>query len=338
MKVVIEKQNRQSYYNRVIELGNRKTKIGLGAIIGIVILMSILLSLKSEPLPEFHDDEEVKEEIPVIFNTYLYQTDVFELSVPTGWTTVNGEDSISFIDPATASTLEIAAMDYYPAINSTTADDVYVNLANGGFELVDFAMISNCAYRSSYVKDNVAYIEYVYWDLGTIYIVTGKYRTENYSSVYDLLVRCAESFSWSGEKIPNGYHVLYYQFGNFSITAKDTWGYAESSDTITLTDPEYGSNISVRVSQSTDNFSEITQFMLTEYSAQNKQNYIQSSYTNTGDMMTSVATFTVNGELVEQYQYFIATGLYQYQITVEFYSNYNDNASVQTFIDNFRYY
>lgn len=309
---------------------------------GILLFVAMLLTFfavisKEEPLPEYTEiPVEVNEQ--VAYATQLYQTDTFVIEVPTDWTSFNANGVCSFVDTQTSSTIELSYASYTPSINMLNADTVENNLVGSGYDFVNFVRRTNCSYNATYVKGDIAYTEYVYWDLSTIYTIVGKYKTTYYEKVFDLISYCAESFSWSGPKIPDGFRVNYYIFGNFSITVKDSWGIAESSDTLTISDPDYGTNIRVSVCQTADDFSEITQLMLTQSSAVGKYDYLQSSFNNTGALMTSAATYTVNGNSMEEYQYYIATGEYQYRIIIEMYAGNTDAASAQTFIDNFRYY
>ena len=125
-----------------------------------------------------------------------------------------------------------------------------------------------------------------------------------------------------------------------SFTIRDEYGIVEKDNSVYISDPRYGVNIEITTFITPDDYSLITQLMTAEYSSIGKENYIQSSYSNTGSKITTVATYTVNGTLIEQYQYHIATGQRQYKINIEFPSSQKEYvySDIQRFIDTFVYY
>lgn len=322
----------------MIKLSNNKKGIIFLAI--ALLLVGFVVSNKNTSLAEYKEPPTVEVEETKSYSTTLYLTDNFSIPYPTGWTPVNDGNICQFIDTATATTIELSLRQYTPSLNILNEPSVASNLSNNGYELSKFTKLSNCCYRAEYHKDRVAYIETVYWDYNNMYTVLGKYKPEYYNSVYDLITYCSDHFEWKGNIIPLGYHVNYYPDKGFAPTIKDSWGVTEDESTVYINDSEFGTYIEITTYNTAEDYSDVTQLMLTEYSSIGKENYIQSSFSNTGDKITSVATYTINGEKVEQYQYHIATGERQYKINIEFYNSQAENVynSVQIFIDNFRYY
>lgn len=313
-------------------------KISIGFLMGAAVLLSILLVCKQEPLPEYHEQEKtepaIEQALPEMYN---YSTDLYEISVPVGWKEVIRDGTTCFVDPSTASVLEIGYMPYYPQINMMTSEKAGYNLGERGFTLSEYVRTASDSYKCTYSKDGIAYLEYVYWDFDKVYTITGKYKSDNYSAVYDVLIGSLESFRHFGAAIPVGWRVLYYEYGYFSVLAKDDWGYAESSDTITFADPTSGSNISVKVTPTNEDFTSIDQLSFTQNAAADKHDYIQSSYINTGSEIYSAATYSTNGYTMTEYIYGIASGKYVYWINATIPINCECSNDIHKFIECFTY-
>lgn len=318
-----------------------KTKISTLILFGAIVICLLAFFLKTDTLPEYNEipKEDIVETIS--YDTQYYQTSDFTISYPVNWTPIDDNGIYRFVDSETAATIEISRSVYSPIVNNLDSEIVSKNITNSGLNFVNFVKRNNSSYVALYTNGNIANVEYVFWDLDTIYTIVGKYRAQDYSKVYDKIVYCIESFTWNGNKIPDGYHINYYTYGNFSIMLKDTWGISYNNDNkITISDPEYGTYISLEVFETEEDFSGITQLSFTEYSAKGKSDYIQSSYINTGTEIVANATYTINGQNAEQYQWYLANGKYQYAISVEYYSAYFDYIydSVQLFLNNFQRY
>ena len=290
-------------------------KISIGCLAGVAVMLSILLASKQEPLPEYHEQKETEpavEQAPL--EMYDYYTDLYEISVPNGWKEVNRDGLTCFVDPATASVIEIGYEPYYPQINMMTGATAEGNLTESGFTMSDYVRTGADSYICTYAKGGIAYLEYVYWDFDNVYSVVGKYTAENYSEVYDVIIASLESFRHFGEAIPEGWRVLYYEYGNFSVLAKENWGYFESSDTITFSDPTSGLNISVTVTPSNEDFSYMDQISFTNKMSTGKDDYIQTTYSNTGNEIYSSATYSANGYSLYHYIYGVIKRNYTYWV------------------------
>ena len=170
-------------------------KISIGCLAGVAVLLSILLASKPEPLPEYHEQKETEpavEQAPL--EMYDYYTDLYEISVPNGWKEVNRDGLTCFVDPATASVIEIGYEPYYPQINMMTGATAEGNLTESGFTMSDYVRTGADSYICTYAKGGIAYLEYVYWDFDNVYSVVGKYTAKNYSEVYDVIIASLESF------------------------------------------------------------------------------------------------------------------------------------------------
>lgn len=311
-------------------------KIGIGCLAGVAVLLSILLASKQEALPEYHEQKETEPAIEqALPEMYDYYTGLYGISVPSGWKEVNRDGLTCFVDPATASVIEIGYEPYYPQINMMNGSTATCNLTENGFTMSDFVRTGSDSYNCTYAKDGIAYLEYVFWDFDNVYSVVGKYTAENYSEVYDVIIASLESFRHFGEAIPAGWRVLYYEYGNFSVLAKEDWGYSESSDAITFSDPSTGLNISVNVSPSDEDFSGLDQLTFTQNAAAGKNDYIQSAFTNTGREIYATAIYTLNGRYFCEHFYGIARNGYWYMNTSVYPSEREGYTDVQTFFDNF---
>lgn len=306
------------------------------AVIAVVFIASMF---KEEPLPEYTEKEEEIVET-VTYDVQKFNNDKLEILIPVGWNEITLDNELQFVDSLTASTISIAAQEYNPKVNAIDENQSKTNIESAGYSFVSFKKDSNCSYKTCYTSDSVVYVEKVYWDFNTIYTVLGMYKPENYDQVYDLINHCIDSFNWIGNKIPNGYHLEYFDYGCFQMLVKDNWGASYSSDTITLTDPEYGMNINITVQPYNGNFTNLTQL---DYSAQiaiDKNEFIQAAYNNTGNTVVSHATYTLNNQMVSFHHYLLATGVYQFSVTVEYYTANEEYVSQMytDFINNFIYF
>lgn len=314
-----------------------KYKVSIGALAAVAVLLSILIAAKPEPLPEYHEEESTEITVEPEISLFTYLTDSYEIDVPSGWKEAVKEGTTMFIDPETASVIEVSQEPYYPQINAIDENAAASNLSAGGYAISEFHRISGSAYRCAYVKDNIAYLEYVYWDFDNVYTVLGKYSPDYYSKVFDKLTASLESFQHYGTQIPDSWSVLYYEYGNFAIMANNSWRYYESSDTITLEDPVTGLIIDVSVYISSGDFSDLDQLSFTDEAASGKYNYIQSAYTNTGKELYAFATYTANGGNYGEYHFGVASGEYIYLVKVTLPAE-QDTTDMQIFVDNFKYY
>lgn len=306
------------------------------ALTAVVLIASMF---KDEPLPEYTEKEEEIVET-ITYDVQKFTNDKLEIMVPVGWNEVTLNNELQFIDSLTASTITIAAQEYVPKANAIDETQSRANIENAGYSFISFTKDSNCSYKACYTSDSIVYIEKVYWDFDTIYTVLGMYKPENYDQVYELINHCVDSFNWAGNKIPVGYHIEYFDYGCFQMLVKDNWGASYSSDTITLTDPEYGMNININVQPYNGDFTNLTQLDYSEKIAIDKNEFIQSAYNNTGNAVVSHATYTLNNQMVSFHHYLLATGVYQFSVTVEYYTS-NEEYVAQTytdFINNFIYF
>ena len=314
-----------------------KYKVSIGALAAAAVILSILIAVKPEPLPEYHEEENTEITTEPQISVFTYLTDLYEIDVPSGWKEAVKEGTTMFIDPETASVIEVSQGPYYPQINMIDESAAASNLSAAGYTLSEFHRISGSAYRCAYVKDNIAYLEYVYWDFENVYTVLGKYSPDYYSKVFDKLTASLESFRHYGTQIPDGWSVLYYEYGNFAIMAKNSWRYYESSDTITLEDPLTGLIINVSVYISKGDFSDFDQLSFTDEAASGKYNYIQSAYTNTGKELYAFATYTSNSGNYSEFHFGIASGDYIYLVRVTLPAE-QETSDMQMFVDHFKYY
>ncbi len=314
-----------------------KDKISIGALAAAAVLLSILIAAKPEPLPEYHEEENTEITAEPQISLFTYLTDSYEIDIPSGWKEAVNEGTTMFIDPETASVIEISREPYYPQINMIDESSASSNLADAGYTISEFSRTSGSAYRCAYVKDNIAYLEYVYWDFDNVYTVLGKYSPDHYSKVFDKLTFSLESFRHYGDHIPDNWRVLYYEYGNFSIMARNSWRYYESSDTICLEDTVSGMTIDVSVYTSEGDFSYLDQLSFTDNAASGKFNYIQSAYTNTGKELYAFATYSANGSNYSEYHFGIASGEYIYLVKVTLPPE-QETADMQMFVDHFTYY
>lgn len=314
-----------------------KYKISIGALAAAAVLFSVLIAAKPEPLPEFHDEDNTGTIEETYYDTFAYSTNLYGINVPAGWKEAVHDGITMFVDPETASVIEIYQERYYPQINMTDRNSASTNLASSGFTMSDFSRISTSAYKCTYIKGNIVYLEYVYWDFDSIYTVLGKYSPEYYAKVFEKLTVSLGSFQHYGTPIPDHWRVMYYEYGNFSIMAKSSWAYYESSDTITLDDPVSGMTIDVSVYSSAGDFSDLDQLSFTENAASGKYSYIQSAYTNTGKELYASASYTAGGCNYFEYHFGRSSEEYVYMVKVTIPAE-QDPSDMQIFIEHFTYY
>lgn len=291
----------------------------LTTILFLAIAGSLLaLIFKQEPLPEYHEEPQTVVESTPTYQTAGFMTDTYSLQVPSDWVLVEQNGVTSFVDAKTASTIEISSMTYSPIINTLNAESVKFNIESAGLNFFSYDRLSNCCYKAEYTDESIAYIEWVYWDLGTIYTLTCKYEPQYYDPIYALADYCLRSFAWNGDKIPTGYRMEYIEFGNFALLVKDSWGINVKENKTVINDPETGMSISVFVEENEADYSRISQLEYTDRVAINKDNFLQSSFVNTGSAMSAIATYTVGGELIDYYEYCIARNGFNYDIVLQY--------------------
>ena len=178
-------------------------------------------------------ESESETEKKVVSNTYM-NTDInFSMQIPDGWKHITKDGYDTFVHSASASSIQIQVMNYYPMVNNASADSLSETYSSMGMQITEFEYMSNNSYYVIYQSQGMSgitdYIEYVIWDRQHVAKIVVTFNDENYDKLKDEIWYCLDSVSWDYEEpITDGYRLIYQLDGDFEYAMPDQWTNASS--------------------------------------------------------------------------------------------------------------
>ena len=297
----------------------------------IVIVVSFLISASGKKRltvfdPEKGDSEytvEKQTEKPIVSFTYLNDKINLSLEIPEGWERIVKDGYDTFVHAASASSVQVQVLDYYPAINNTTDQTLAETYAPLGCELTEFAFTGNNSYYDIYQKAGTSgitdYIEQVLWDRSHVVKVLATINDQNYQKLSREIWYVMDNISWACEDpVPEGCYLAYMPYGDFEVALPSDWILERSDAALFGYNEENGSSVTVTVLDDPAFLDTITEIDYADFLSQGKQDFILNGFYPSPTYIYGEATYNKNGVQAAVMQAYYATGTYQYIITYEF--------------------
>lgn len=308
----------------------KNTLIGLIGVIAAVIFLIIIITPKTPNEYVMDETSSVKQETTSSsYECELYtdNTNGYALKVIDGWTKVNLENSIQFVERNTSTGVEIIAEKYFPQINNYNDKSVPIEK---GATLTSFIKYSNNEIVYEYsIKENqntYNYVIYKWWDYEKVitfkFTLNSKYSEKMLPQIRYMLDSVYIS---SKNEIPEGFYSFYSINGNFEFLIKDDWQTKNIDNGYMLYDSGKECTITITSTPSTGDFKNVNQLAYTNFIMSTRKNFVLNSYSNNGANINAEATFMSNNRKFYMLNYMIATGKNEISVIIEFPSEKFDN-------------
>ena len=298
----------------------------------VITLISVFIAVcqpASNDLPQYSsesaiDESSVSELSIEDIDTFIYadESTGFTIEIPQGWTKVIKSGFPTFIHNPSATSIQIQHHDYNPLINNDTIDSLTNEIRNNGYIVNEVSFLSTSSYVYSYISEDqkTCYIVFTKWDLKDIYNVTFVVKAENYNKMFKYYEHSINSIKWDGkDSIPENYDIVFVEYGSFTFGYPLMWNVGLQDNCFIVSDPNTGSTITIRSTQNSSDYSEISKIQYGNYLSGNgsRNNFILKSYTNDGHIIHGEATYYVGNVQYGLYQYLISNGDYEIEFTLD---------------------
>lgn len=252
--------------------------------------------------------------------TTLYTSELgFSMKVPKDWTFVVKSGNDTYVNAKDGASIVFAVSTYNPALNSVTRESVYSDVVNAGGVFGDYEQVSNSAYLVVYEIGSLDYFEYSIWDLDTLVRVAVQIPAQSYTAYRDDILAILNTFSWEKPNpVPEGYSMYYSEYGDFEFPIPDGWEYGIENGSLVVLSADGAAGYQVSLTNTTAYLNDVSQIDYVEAMGSGKANYMLSSFSNTGSLLTAEASYSSNGETCRQIHNILATGEYQYEVIFQY--------------------
>ena len=281
----------------------RKPGNWVGLCIALTFLIALLYSfisasnanLPSYVAPEQPPVEETPEPVSIDTVEYTATEIPLNMQVPADWRQITKGGNAASINPVDGASISFDIGAYVPGANMVTEAVANEDITRAGGSMVGFTAESNSSYMVVYELGNAVYFEYSTWDLSTFVRVTFQMPRERYDYYYDIAIYLFDSFCWEkAQPIPDGFSLFYSAYGNFEFGVPDSWT-AVIEDGAYIASAPSGSRLTVTVTPSEVDLSALSQLDYVAAASQGKQDYLLSSYSNTGTSLAAEASYSMGG-------------------------------------------
>ena len=176
-------------------------------LIGSMLILFLVSATKQENLDVYTGgnstytvESESETNKKVISNTYMNSLINLSMQIPDSWQHITKDGYDTYIHSASASSIQIQVMSYYPMVNNATVDSLSESYNTRGMEITEFQFLSDNSYYLIYQSKGLSgitdYIEYVIWDRQHVAKIVVTFNDENYDKLKDELWYCLDSISW----------------------------------------------------------------------------------------------------------------------------------------------
>lgn len=257
--------------------------------------------------------------------SFLYENSEVSarLRIPEGWQHVVKDGYDTFVHSASASSVQVQVLEYYPMVNNATYEQMADACAGMGYQISGFSYVSDSSYCLTYQSQGLSgvtdYIEDVYWDRSHVVKVVITVNDSNYARLEKEIASCRESFLWDCEDpLPEGCCLIYQAYGDFEYAVPDTWVTGSTDEAFYAYDEGMDAVMTVNVLEDPSPLSGISEIDYSDFLANGKSNFALTRFENNGDSIYGEATYSgANGQRGLM-QYYAANGAYHYIVTYEF--------------------
>ena len=259
----------------------------------------------------------------IVSNTYLNNTVDLSMQIPDGWQHITKDGYDTYVHSASASSIQIQVMAYYPLVNNASVDSLSETYNARGMEITEFQFLSDNSYYLIYQSSGMSgitdYIEYVIWDRQHVAKIVVTFNDENYDRLKDEIWYSLDSISWNYEDpVPEGYYLSYQIDGDFEYAVPDQWTAGYSDTTFYAYEESTGASLSVNTIQDPTLLSDITELDYSNFLSNGKSDFILNQFQQSDTNIYGEATYISNGTQMSIVQEYYANGTYQYILTYEF--------------------
>ena len=299
-------------------------------LIGGMLAVFLIFATKQENLDVYNGgnstytvETESESEKKIVSNTYLNNTIALSMQIPDGWQHVTKDGYDTYIHSASASSIQIQVLSYYPMVNNTSVDSLTETYSARGMTLTEFQYTADNSYYVIYQSQGMSgitdYIEYVIWDRQHVAKVVVTFNDANYDKLKDEIWYSLNSISWDYEDpISEGFLLNYQIAGDFEYAVPDTWTTGSADTTYYAYEESSGAMLTVNVLEDTSLLSEITQLDYSNFLSNGKSNFVLTQFEQSDTSIYGEATYMNNDVQMGVMQEYYATGQYQYIVTYEF--------------------
>lgn len=268
-------------------------------------------------------EQETETEKVIVSDTYFNNEINFVMQIPEGWEHVIKDGYDTFVHAASASSIQIQVLSYYPMVNNVTEESLNETLSQSGYTLTEFSYLGDNGYYDIYKGYNnageVDYIEHVFWDRSHVVKILVIVNDIYYDKLSDEIWFAINSASWEYENpITEGYFLNYQIYGDFEFAVPDTWLFSSTDGALYAYDEETGSSLVVNVLEDPSMLEDISELDYVNFLSAGKSNFILSTFQQYSDYIYGEGTYSNNGVNVALMQAYYANGKYQYILTYEY--------------------
>lgn len=302
----------------------------------ILLLLFLVNATKQENLDVYNKEDytytvesETEEEKDVKTFTYMNEKLNLSIEIPDGWEKVTKDGFDTYIHKASASSIQIQTLSYYPMVNNATAESLAETYNEQGYTVTEFQKTAGNSYYVIYQGQGISgitdYVENVIWDRSHVVKIVITFNDSYYEKLEDEIWIPIDSLQWDYEDpIDENYYLTYQRYGDFEFAVPVTWasGYTDSS--FYAYDEETGAMMTVNLLEDSTMINDISQVDYTDFLSANKQNFALSQFSQQDNEIYGEATYINNDIYIALMQKYIANGQYHYIITYEYPAEMSD--------------
>lgn len=320
------------------------------AIVVVMVLLSLVVvyfqsqnqDLDVYKNEESHETPSETEEIKL--ETIFNAENNFRIGIPKDWRHVVKDGYDTYIHSPSATSVQIQVADYYPQLLTVTQESVFAELNRAGCSLLSFGWESPTSYFSIFTQptsqeEYLKYIELTSFDKNTVIRIVQIVESQYEQYMLKTMLAIVDSFEWGAPApFPDGVYMCYSEFGNYEFAYPQGWQAGTADNTYYFQDSNTGATLSVSAYKSSATYKEYTKFDYVDYASQGRPNFILLEYSADEKIIYAQASYISNGATIIMTHYLIATGTYEYAIAFETsQSTYgSQTALIKAIINSFR--
>lgn len=299
-------------------------------VIGIMLTIFLTIATSKKELDVYtkenatytqESESEEKEDIKTV--QYQNKDISFTMAVPEDWNYVLKDGYDTYVHNASASSVQIQVLNYYPRVNVADQTSIASALAGQDIEMTEFSKVSGNCYQTVGQKYGNAgvtdYIQEVIWDRQHVVKVIFTFSDENYEKLKDTIMYCLDSISWQYEDpIGEKYFLQYQEAGDFEYAIPTGW-ITGTADTGTYAYEEStGAMLTVNVIEDASSINEISELEYSEFLSNGRSGFVLTKFEQSDEHIYGEATYSADTGSISVIQYYTANGTYHYILTYEF--------------------
>lgn len=253
----------------------------------------------------------------------------FQMQIPEGWQEVTKDGYDTFIHSASASSIQIQVLNYYPMVNNASLESLSETYAANGFQVTEFDFMTTASYYVLYQSQGMSgvtdYIEYVYWDRQHVVKVIVTVNDANYTKLEAEILQSLDSIQWEREDpVPDDLYLNYQPYGDFEFAVPNGWVVGSTDEAFYAYDESLNAVLTVNVLEDSSSIADISQLDYANFLTNNKANFALTGFEQGDNSIYGEATYMSDNVQMGLMQYYYANGTYHYIVTYEFPTEYGE--------------